>query len=228
MTVQQTSTAESLLEIYAPIFAFISALEAKNDYGDPEDLARQTAKLLENIRERCQDLNKNKDWVADAQYAVVAFVDESIHRSKWHGQAAWIRRPLVAMLNLEGVPGVTFFEKLESWRRARQRSHEINELLEVYYVCLQLGFQGQFHQQQDRLARIKHELMTDLTEGGTSPDALSPHAYRLPEDEVPPTRDTFPWTWFLSIVAGALLLLFLILKLLSVGEINGLVEELKR
>lgn len=228
MTVPHTSTVESLLEIYAPIFAFISALEAKNDYGDPEDLARQTAKLLENIRERCQDMNKNKDWVADAQYAVVAFVDESIHRSQWHGQAAWIRRPLVAMLNLEGVPGVTFFEKLKGWKQARQRSPEVNELLEVYYVCLQLGFQGQFHLDVDSLNRHKRDLLSVLTEGGTSSDALSSHAYRRPEDEVPPTRDTFPWTWFLSIVAGALLLLFLILKLLSVSEINGLVEELKR
>lgn len=215
-------SVQSLLQLYTPVYALISALEVSKDYGDPEDLAVKTIKLLDSVRELSQRHGKNMDWVADAQYAVVAFVDESIGRSKWHGKEVWMRLPLGARMGLEPNSGVRFFQKLDGWMKSPQPP---TEMLDVFYLCLGLGFQGQYFNQLDRLVNLKRELLHQLTKGTDSPRKLSLSACR-PDDKIQIDPDTFPWLWYGSGAVGFLLLLFALFKFLSVKEINRLVEAL--
>ncbi len=215
---------QTLLQLYTPVFALISALEVSRDYGNPRDLAEKTKKLLDSVRANSQVTGKNMDWVADAQYAVVAFVDESINRSEWHGKEEWKRLPLSAMLGLQSNTGVLFFQKLEAWMQSPSPPAEV---LEVFYTCIGLGFQGQYFTQQDTLARIKRELFQVLSEGESPPERLSPNADRKANERIDPGSDSFPWIWLVGIAVGALLIVFLVLKFLSVSEISKLVDALK-
>jgi type VI secretion system protein ImpK len=215
------SSGPTLLQLYTPVFALVSTLQANKDFGEPEELAVRTLQLLNNVKETCRKNGKNPGWVVDAQYAVVAFVDESMNRSNWHGQQAWQRYPLAARLGLDANLGEVFFQRLNDWQRSPEPPAE---LLEVFYVCLALGFRGQYFTSQETLSDIRRRLLHDLTDMEEPPARLSPRAYE--KHAVPVTVESFPWLWIVSGAGAFLLILFTIFKILSRNEINGLVESI--
>lgn len=219
----QQTQPKTLLQLYTPVFAMISALEVSNDYGDPEGLAEKTLKLLDTVREESRKAGKSMDWVSDVQYAVIAFVDESINRSEWHGRAEWQKLPLAARLGMQPNTGVVFFEKFDMWMRNPTRP---KELLEVFYVCLGLGFQGQYFNDQNHIAQLKRDVLQELTKGQEPSDLLSPQGKFKQSTPLTMVSESFPWIWFLSGALGFLLLMFVILKFLSIGQIDDLVEKI--
>jgi type VI secretion system protein ImpK len=213
----------TLFHYYTPIFAMISALEASREYGQPEELALKTIQQLDYIREILRSQNKNMDWVADAQYAVAAYVDEAINRSNWHGRDIWRQMPLHARMRLQPNPGIVFFQKLGDWLKSPSQP---TELLEIFYVCMGLGFQGQYFNQPDTLKQIKQELLRKLLKDSNPPERLSPNAARLADERVDPTSHAFPWLWVIAGIMGVLLLLFIILKVMSINQIDDLIRQL--
>ncbi len=75
----------------------------------------------------------------DAKYALAAFVDEAVLTSAWPGRTAWMSRPLQLEMFGDHVAGEGFFERLSVLRQGGEANAD---LLELYYVCLQLGFEG--------------------------------------------------------------------------------------
>ncbi len=73
------------------------------------------------------------------KYAMSALVDESILHSHWQGKFVWQGQPLQLEYFAEHLAGEGFFSRLEL---LRQNSTAYCDLLEIYYICLQLGFAG--------------------------------------------------------------------------------------
>src|SRR5690349_23444447 len=126
-----------------------------------------------------------------ALYAVVAFVDESVLNS---GQAMfrdWPRRPLQDELFGGHVGGEAFFQYLQQLM-TRDPSPDLADVLEVYLLCLLLGFQGRYSAtNRDELglwtSRVREQVAR--IRGATPP--LAPD-WAIPGGEVVPrTRD--PW-----------------------------------
>lgn len=78
-----------------------------------------------------------------AIFAVVAFLDESVLNARIPALAEWARRPLQDELFGGHMGGEWFFQHIDQLL-ARPDSVELNELLEVYQLCLLLGFRGKF------------------------------------------------------------------------------------
>ncbi len=76
-----------------------------------------------------------------AVYAVTVFLDESVLNSPQPALAGWSRRPLQEELFGEHLGGEVFFDKLRGLF-ARHESEDLADLLEVYQLCLLLGFRG--------------------------------------------------------------------------------------
>ncbi|HET9409533.1 MAG TPA: DotU family type IV/VI secretion system protein [Candidatus Sulfotelmatobacter sp.] len=76
-------------------------------------------------------------------FAVVAFLDESVLSSGNPVFANWARLPLQAELFGNQLAGEIFFQQLEK-TLSRNDSQETADLLEVYYLCLLLGFKGRY------------------------------------------------------------------------------------
>jgi type VI secretion system protein ImpK len=225
ITTDNQSGTSNLLRLYTPIFALISTIEVSNDFGEPEKLAETALQHFASIRKTACNQGINLDWISDAQYAVVAFVDEYISRSNWHGRDVWKKRPLSTQLSLDPNQGIKFFEKLDSWRRA---SEPPIELLKVFYTCLGLGFRGQYFDDDDSLNSIKQDILAQLSRDGNIPELLSPNAEKPMDDPITPKSDSFPWTWVISISLGLLLVIFVILKSFSSAQINDLLKTLTR
>lgn len=75
----------------------------------------------------------------DAKYALAAYVDEVILTSTWSGRLEWMSRPLQLEFFGEHTAGEGFFTRLAN---LRQGGEDNLHLLELYYYCLQLGFEG--------------------------------------------------------------------------------------
>ena len=78
-----------------------------------------------------------------AIFAVVAFLDESILNLRAPVFADWPRRPLQEELFGHHVAGEVFFQNLQQLL-GKTDSHDLADLLEVYHLCMLLGFAGRF------------------------------------------------------------------------------------
>ncbi len=74
---------------------------------------------------------------------MVAFVDESVLRLQHPGFATWGQRPLQEELFGHARAGEIFFDYLHGLL-AKEDSAELADSLEVYALCLLLGFKGKY------------------------------------------------------------------------------------
>jgi type VI secretion system protein ImpK len=169
------------------------------------DAFRANAKNL--IRMATQDAagrGYTSEDVKLAAFAVVAFLDESVLTSKNPVFSTWSRMPLQEELFGEHMAGETFFQYVQLLL-SRRDSVETVDVLEVYYLCMLLGYRGRYGSSGDGELRAIMESIkgkTNRVRGGNLP--LSP-AWALPGDSpLPKRRD--PWlrrlVWITALAAG--------------------------
>jgi type VI secretion system protein ImpK len=126
-----------------------------------------------------------------AAFAIVAFLDESVLTSRNPVFSAWSRSTLQHDLFGEHMAGETFFQYVQLLL-SRRDSIETVDVLEVYYLCMLLGYRGRYGSSGNGELRAIMESIkgkTNRVRGGNSP--LSP-AWSLPGDApLPKRRD--PW-----------------------------------
>ncbi len=81
-----------------------------------------------------------------ARFAVFAWIDESILSSTWEGKTRWLGEQLQRRYYQTSDAGKLFFERLNTIG-----PHQI-DVREVFYLCLAMGFAGQYcHEGDDYL-----------------------------------------------------------------------------
>jgi len=121
-----------------------------------------------------------------ARFAVFAWVDERLLSSEWSGKIEWMRDQLQRRYFQTTEAGEHFFQKLNTIG-PHQR-----DVREVYYICLSMGFAGQYCNEGDDylLEQLKISNLKVLTGGSMGVPALDgqnlfPGAY--PGDQEPPS-----------------------------------------
>ncbi|MGA2434312.1 MAG: DotU family type IV/VI secretion system protein [Bryobacteraceae bacterium] len=186
------------------------------------DAEQFRAQMREALRAADQEA-RNRGYTAEqiklAVFAAVAFLDESILNLQQPIFAQWPRKPLQEELFGIHVAGEIFFTNVERLLGERD-SHEIADVLEVYELCLLLGFRGRYGMGGQAELRSVIEAVSEKLRRirGDSPD-LSP-AWAIPPGTVRIMKSD-PWVKRLGITAIAcfvlLLLLFGVFKL-SLGS----------
>jgi type VI secretion system protein ImpK len=123
-------------------------------------------------------------------------------RTPWTGHDDWAREPLQLQLYRTNKAGDEFYEHLERLRP------EMASARQVYFLCLTLGFEGQYSgHDADRRALMdrQYEMLRGagyaIEPGGR--DALIPPAYEL-EIELEPARGRRIWPALVAITLAAL------------------------
>src|SRR5687767_4723355 len=83
--------------------------------------------------------------LAEARYALVAFIDEQVLRSSWCRRADWMKQPLQLVLYQESTAGENFFIRLRALLKMTDRLAAV----QAYGLCLSLGFRGAYGQGED-------------------------------------------------------------------------------
>lgn len=129
-----------LLHHFMPLFSFGLALDdnvAANAAGDPAAKVIDAARtLLERAKAAATADGKRPEHVDDAGFAVIAWIDEVMARNP-----AWLTAamPLQVTLFNTNNAGNEFFQHLGALRDGQ------DEVREVYYHALLLGFVGQYY-----------------------------------------------------------------------------------
>lgn len=155
------------------------ALFLLRDGGALEDHARfgdRMAELLAEVDQRARQAGIDPDDTLDAKYAFCAAVDETVLRSQPSIRSAWEARPLQLRMFGNQLAGEQFFDRLEELRiKGRPRLQS----LEVYHMCLLLGFRGRYAiNGEEKLSYVCARLGEEIARmrGGARP--FAPHAGR--------------------------------------------------
>ncbi len=194
----------------------------RQSVADSASFRAHVKQLLARADQESRDLGYDGDLVRLAIYAYVAFLDESVMNSSLPMFADWPKQPLQEELFGDLRAGERFFGYLQDLL-GRQDSEHVADALEVFELCLLLGFRGRYSADdvgqiraladacQSKISRIR---------GGSEP--LAP-ASPLPADEaVPSARD--PWVFRLGravlVAAGVAVVIFLVLTFALGGPVN--------
>lgn len=133
--------AASLLDLLYDGFYMIFLL--KNGYApvDHDSFRDQLRKFLINFERGSKRLKTPADDLYEAKFAYCALVDEVVLTSRLELREQWGRRPLQLEFFGEQLAGERFFDQLEKLRQAGAARLQV---LEVFHMCLLLGFQGRY------------------------------------------------------------------------------------
>jgi len=131
LTLQEAFTAVVRLRSNRQVAANVEAFRAqmKHVLAAAEQEARRTGYAGDDVRY--------------ALFALIAFIDESVLNSPHPMFADWGRRPLQEEVFGGHTGGELFFQYLQQLL-GRQDSEDLADVLEVYQLCLLLGFKGRY------------------------------------------------------------------------------------
>ena len=142
--VEAGASNEKLALLYQGLFTGIVRLQAKRQHiPDGESFRRRTIATLQEIERVAMSSGYDGRDIRETHFAVVAFLDSVVLHSSDPVRAEWERKTLQEELFGKSEAGVVFFEKLEQFR-SRRDSAQLADILEVYLLCLLLGFEGRY------------------------------------------------------------------------------------
>jgi type VI secretion system protein ImpK len=206
---------ENLAQIFQELLTVVVRLRANRQaVQDAESFRAQIRTALAAAEQQAVRRGHNQEDVRAAIFAIVAFLDETVLNSRNPLFADWPRKPLQEELFGVHVAGEIFFRNVERLL-GRSDSPQLEELLEVYQLCLLLGFRGRYSTGSGSEVRSFSQSIGEKRRRirGISP-YLSPQC-QPPEDFAPPMAD--PWLRRLTLAAAGSLIfaagLFAIYKL---------------
>ena len=135
---------QNLAIVLQEILTAIERLRSNRENApDATTFRAQITEALRRADQEARQKGYSGDEVRLAVFAVVAFLDESVLNSSNPSFAVWPSKPLQEELFGGHLAGEAFFTNLESLLRAND-SPNLGDVLEVYQLCLLLGYQGRY------------------------------------------------------------------------------------
>jgi type VI secretion system protein ImpK len=182
--------------------------------------------LLEGSHRQAVHAGYDPDLIRLAIYAYVAFLDESVLNSSQPMFAEWPRQPLQEEVFGDHIAGENFFRHLGDLL-GRQDSEDAADALEVYQLCMLLGFRGRYAADQGGLQSAVRAVDDKLRRIRGALPPLSPMGGLPANETLQAQRD--PWIPRLALAAGvalALALVFYLVFRLALGSGVGDLETL--
>lgn len=111
--------------------------------ADADSFRTRIKQVLVAAEQEARQAGYSADDVRFALFAVIAFLDETVLNSGQAMFADWPRRPLQEEVFGVHMAGELFFQYLQQLL-GRQDSEDLADILEVYELCLLLGFKGRY------------------------------------------------------------------------------------
>lgn len=135
---------ENLAYIYQQILTVIVRLrQNRQSFSDANAFRANIQAVLRSAEKDAIKKAYAPDDIRAATLAVVAFLDESVLSSSSSVFSSWHSMPLQEEMFGVHVAGDTFFDNLEKLL-SRSDSHDAADLLEIYLLCLLLGYKGRY------------------------------------------------------------------------------------
>lgn len=130
-----------LVDLMYDGFYLLFLLKNRNPPQDASVFTERVKDFLDKFEREAKKLQISPDEIYAAKYAFCAAVDETILASQFNVRNAWERQPLQLVFFGDQLAGENFFAMLES---LREHGAARLQALEVFHLCLLLGFQGKY------------------------------------------------------------------------------------
>ena len=226
----KASRPDTLALLYQNVFTGIVRLQSgRQRLSDSGTFRRRITDALQDIQKDAAAAGYRSREIHDAECAVVAFLDEAVLSLKDRARDTWAKQTLSMELYNESNAGEVFYERLDDLS-GEGDSNRLADVLEVYLLCLLLGFEGRFSgSMRAEAARISDRLRRRVEAIRGSEYRLAP-PLRFPANDgelktAERPRDARRW-WLGGLVAFPFLLWLLFKIYLSV-RVSGLVQLLQ-
>jgi type VI secretion system protein ImpK len=188
----------------APLVQLLARLPNTINHPDPGDLRERAVRAMHTFEQRTRDLDLPRELLAPAHYALCASIDDVVLNTPWGSTGVWDANSLVSSFHKEVRSGERFFQLLG---QMRQNPGLFLPVIELMYLCMSLGFQGQYRLQPRgpaELDRLREETYAVIVRQRQAPEPdLSPH-WKGVGAPYRGTRPTVP-VWVAASVALAVL-----------------------
>jgi type VI secretion system protein ImpK len=202
-----------LTDCFMDVVAYVSYCLKSENIPSFDQVRADILRLVGESEQRFEKGSFTRDDYDLARFAVCAWVDESLIGSSWSDKGQWLKEPLQRIYYQTSDAGELFFQRLNTLGPHQQHVRE------VYYLCLALGFSGQYCNEGDeflidqlKISNLK--LLTGSSVGlpSLSREDLFPDAYPGPIDvELPQTKAEKKFSLLTLASVGVPFILFLVL-----------------
>jgi type VI secretion system protein ImpK len=130
-----------------PVLAVVVQIRHALKHPDPAGLRASLRQSVDAFEAAARAAGASEENVAAASFALCALVDESAGSTPWG--AGWSANGLLAERHGERSGSEKFFQRLEQCMADPAADPTRRELLEFFYVCLALDFEGRFRHLPD-------------------------------------------------------------------------------
>jgi type VI secretion system protein ImpK len=193
-----------LIEAAAPLLQLLGRLRNTYSQPDPGELRERAIQQVRAFEQAARDTGVPMDQLRPAHYALCASLDDVVLNTPWGSTGGWAARSMVSSFHQEVRSGERFFVLLD---QVKTNPGNFLPVLELMYLCLSLGFQGQYRlspRGPGELDRIREDLYTIIARQKQAADpALSPH-WQGVQAPYKPARAVVP-TWVMGAAALAII-----------------------
>lgn len=194
--------ARRLTDLLYDGFYLLFLLQNGHTPSDADAFAERIRHFLAEFERAAKRIDVPAGDIEHAKYAFCAAVDETILRLHVPLREAWARTPLQLKFFGDQLAGERFFTRLEE---LRQEGAVHLQAIEVFHLCLLLGFQGKYLLEGlEKLEYFTARLGDEIAHLKNKRAAFAPH-WKLP-DRITHTLKTDVPVWAAASVFGVLAL----------------------
>jgi type VI secretion system protein ImpK len=135
------SGVNPLVALANGLLALVPQIRSSLTHPDPAGFRETLIQQLSAFEQAAAQRGIKPETVVVARYALCTLIDEAVSSTPWGGSAQWMRDSLLVTFYRETGGGEKFFLLLN--KMAEQPGANL-DLLEFFYACLALGFEGRF------------------------------------------------------------------------------------
>jgi type VI secretion system protein ImpK len=225
-SVGQKQGPNSVRDLFTDLMAYVLLFLGSLDQRSPSlsEVREKVKNFIADQEKRAKGGEAPWESYLEARFAVLSWVDELVLTSTWANRGQWqhLMLPYHGTLNA----GEEFFERLE------RLPSDAREVREVFYLCLKLGFLGQYalDEGSNQIGKLRHGLYRQLSGAPNdirqSYPRLFPEAYRKPPEVKRSTGPRVHPLWF-GLVAFVVVALFATYWFVLRSETNRLLARLE-
>ncbi|MFH4528013.1 type VI secretion system protein TssL, long form [Vibrio diabolicus] len=156
------------------LLSIIGQIRATATHSDPLFLKETLAQKLRDYENRLRHHDVDLDTIDTARYCLCCSLDEAVLNTNWGGHSFWSHDSLLSSFYASSQGGEAFFKYLD---KCMAQPDTNLDLLELMYVCLSLGFLGQYRLEKNGLEfhrKLRRQIIAILKSYGRGiPQELS-------------------------------------------------------
>lgn len=193
-----------LVSVCSTLIAVFAKTRSAVSHADVGGLYQRLMNEIKTFETRAREQGIKPEIILSARYLMCSILDEAVLNTPWGSDSPWGQRTLLSVFHGETSGGEKSFLICD---RMRQSPAENLDILELFYICINLGFEGKYrlmNRGRDALEQLREELFAIIRRHrGEYERALAPNWMGLGNTRNPITE--YVPLWVVVSLAAAIL-----------------------